>query len=109
MSTYTYYDLEVSEPLHRYKDYTDDPQPLERAYVPIRTVRPRPSVYPAPMPSHVYYTYPPYGESTMCLIPGPHATGNERPAEEEGGLKGYLSLAVEALNAVATIIGACMQ
>jgi hypothetical protein len=59
-----------------------------------------------PTPSPVYHTYPPYGESTMYLIPDPNAPGNERLAE--GGLKKYMLLAVEALNAVATTIGACM-
>jgi hypothetical protein len=34
---------------------------------------------------------------------------NERPAEEEGALKKCLSLAIAALNLVATIIGTCVQ
>jgi hypothetical protein len=108
MFTYVYYDLQVSGSLYRYGDCADVPQPLERAYDPTGTVRPWPLMYPPPMPPHVHYTYPPYGESTVYLIPGPNVTGNEQPAEE-GGWKKYLSMAVEALNAVATIIGACMQ
>jgi hypothetical protein len=55
---------------------------------------------------YLYYTYPPFGEGTMDLLPGPNVAGNKRPAS---GLKKYLSLAVEALNAVATTIGTCMQ
>jgi hypothetical protein len=40
---------------------------------------------------------------------GPIVIINERPVKEEGTFKKFLSLAVAALNVVATIIGMCAQ
>jgi hypothetical protein len=65
---------------------------------------------PYPMVSQMY-SYPPQAESTVYLLPGQTVVVNERPLEQEEGddFKKYLSLAVEALKAVANIISAYAQ
>jgi hypothetical protein len=54
------------------------------------------------------YSYPPLGESTVYLIQSPVIMG-DRPEEQDGTFKKYLGMAVEALNAITTVIGACVQ
>jgi hypothetical protein len=91
-----------------YKDNSDALQFLNAAYLPAWTTCDQRQMRPDPMPFQ-FYSDPVSGESRLYLLPVPIIMG-ERPMEqEEGGLKKYLSLFVEALKAVATMVGACMQ
>jgi hypothetical protein len=92
-----------------YKDGCNALQPLDVAYVPSWMIRGQ-----RRMNSDVY-SYPPSmgsSESRVDLLLAPVTMGGrrERPVEqEEGRWMKYLSLFVEALKAVATIVEACMQ
>jgi hypothetical protein len=64
-------------------------------------------MHPSPMLPQ-FYSYPPSGESSVYLLQNPVIMGG-RPEQQDGAFQKYLSMAVEALKAVATIVGACVQ
>jgi hypothetical protein len=105
-----YYELQVRQPSRSLLNDPHTRQTMERAYVPIRTVRQQRAMYSELELSRIF-AYPQHGESTVYLITGPAVVINEQPAEqqEEGTLKKCLSLAIEALKFLATIVGSCVQ
>jgi hypothetical protein len=89
-----------------YKDGSNALQPLDAAYVPSWTIRGQRRMNPD------VYSYPPSGESNLHLLPAPVTMGGRRGrpvAQEEGRWMKYLSLFVEALKAISTLVEACMQ